>query len=163
LFFGHLIKVEESFHLCQNMLGTLKKLWCSKNFERLENFYSVEYFWAIYVGWKICCCCPPFCVLSHMKESMLARTTLEALVNMRRYFNLLKLSGQTNLLLHPNLIPNLETTKIFIRGIKISQHILPPLNPNAISMFAKSVSSFFYPFCVNGRSLGLVYYLSSSH
>jgi hypothetical protein len=40
--FWHLIKVEEIFHLCQNMLGTLEKLRCSKSFERLENFSSVE-------------------------------------------------------------------------------------------------------------------------
>jgi len=49
-------------------------------------------------------------------------------------------------LFHPNLIPNLGKMKIFLLWVKISQHIYPPLNPNAMS-FAKSV---FYPFCVNG-------------
>jgi hypothetical protein len=32
------------------------------------------------------CCCPPFWVLSHMKENMLSRTTLEVLANMTGYF-----------------------------------------------------------------------------
>lgn len=32
--------------------------------------------------------CPPFQVLSHMKESRLVRKILEAFVNMRGYFNL---------------------------------------------------------------------------
>jgi hypothetical protein len=48
---------------------------------------------------KMFCYCPPIAVLSHMKESVLARTTLEAPVNMRRYFNPLKSRGQTNLLI----------------------------------------------------------------
>jgi hypothetical protein len=46
-------------------------------------------------------------------------------------------------LLHPNLIiPNLGKMKIFILWVKISQHIYPPCNPNAMS-FAKLV---FTPF-----------------
>jgi hypothetical protein len=49
-------------------------------------------------------------------------------------------------LFHPNLIPNLGKMKISILWGKISQHIYPPLNPNAMS-FAKLD---FYPFCVNG-------------
>lgn len=46
----------------------------------------------------------------------------------------------------PYLIPNLGKLKIFILWVKISQHIYPPGNPNAMS-FAKSV---LLPFCVNG-------------
>jgi hypothetical protein len=42
---------------------------------------------------------PPFQVLSHMKESMVARITLEALVKMRQYFHLLKSKEQTSILL----------------------------------------------------------------
>jgi hypothetical protein len=49
-------------------------------------------------------------------------------------------------LFHPNLIPNLGKMKIFTLWGKISQHIYPPRNPNAMS-FAKSV---YYTFCVNG-------------
>jgi hypothetical protein len=45
----------------------------------LDNFgliIKVEFF----------CCCPPFWVLSHMKENMLARRTLEAHRYVRRIY-----------------------------------------------------------------------------
>jgi len=46
------------------------------------------------------CYCPSIALLSHMKESVLARTTLGP-VNMRVHFNPLKSRGQTNLLIPP--------------------------------------------------------------
>jgi hypothetical protein len=52
----------------QKMWGTLKVLY--GQIVKAENSF---------------CCCPLFWVLSHMKESMLARTTLEALVNMKGF------------------------------------------------------------------------------
>jgi hypothetical protein len=74
---GCLRKAEECFHLwtlwknpeAQKMWGTLKVSY--GQIVKVENSF---------------CCCPLFCwVLSHMKESILARTTLEALVNMKGF------------------------------------------------------------------------------
>ncbi len=70
----------------------------------LENIWAVwgnflpDHFGQIVKAKKIFCCCPPSQVLSHMKVSVLGKTTLEALVNMTMYFNPLESRGQTNLL-----------------------------------------------------------------
>jgi len=58
---------------------------------------------------------------------------------MRGYFKYFEIKEvELTSLFHPNLIPNLLKMEIFIPGVKISQHIYSPLNPNAMS-FAKSV------------------------
>ncbi len=82
------------------------------------------------------------------------RTALEeALVNMKGYFNPFEIKRyKLTSLFHPNLMPNLEETKILIPGVKKSQHIYPPLNPNATSL----ANSVFTPFCVNGIASGLI-------
>jgi hypothetical protein len=50
---------------------------------------------------------------------MLVRTTLEALVNMKGYFNPFEIKRyKLTSLFHPNLMPNLEETKILIPGVK---------------------------------------------
>jgi hypothetical protein len=76
---------------------------------------------------------------------MLARTTLEALVNMRGY---LKTLGNQEIklttLFHPDLISHLEKMKMFVLGVKISHQIY--IDPNVMS-FANSI---FTPFFVNG-------------
>ncbi len=84
-------------------------------------------------------------VLFCIKESMLARTTLEALVNMRGYLKTLGKQGvKLTALFHPDLISNLEKMKIFVLGVKISHHIY--IDPDVMS-FANMI---FTPFCVNG-------------
>lgn len=83
--FCHIIKVEKSLHLSPNIMGTL-----------------VSFAWNVFASLKICMlfdnvkqivkvefllgCYPPFQVFSQMKKNMLVRTTLEVLMNMRRYF-----------------------------------------------------------------------------
>jgi predicted glycosyltransferase len=62
---------------------------------------------------KQLCYCPSLQVFSYMKESMLVRTTLEALVSMKGYFNPFEIKRyKLTSLFHPNLMPNLEETKI---------------------------------------------------
>jgi hypothetical protein len=75
---------------------------------------------------------------------MLARTTLEALVNMRGYIKTLGNQGvKLTALFHPDLISYLEKMKIFVLAVRISHYIY--IDPNDMS-FANSV---FTPFCVN--------------
>ncbi len=63
---------------------------------------------------KKLCYCPSLQVFSYMKESMVVRTTLdEALVNMKGYFNPFEIKRyKLTSLFQPNLMPNLEETKI---------------------------------------------------
>lgn len=90
----HLVKVEIFSHLCPNIFGHSGKCQHSENFRHLGIFMVLDNFGFI-IKVEFFCCCRPFWVLSHMKENMLARTTLEVLANMTGYFNPLKSRGQT--------------------------------------------------------------------
>jgi hypothetical protein len=85
---GTLFEFEESFHLCPSILGILEKSWCLKKFGHFRTLYVAWSFRAPYIKAEICFgFCPSLWVaLSHERESMLARTILEALVNMRGVF-----------------------------------------------------------------------------
>ncbi len=92
---------------------------------------------------------PPIILLSYMKESMLATTSIE-LRNMRqikkRFWQKMKkpfeIKGPNYVLILAYLDPKSKKMKILIFGVKIFQHIYPPLNPNAMS-FTKSVFPLF--------------------
>jgi len=60
----------------------------------------------------------------------------------KKWKNLLKSRGQTYVLILAYLDPKSKKMKILIFGVKIFQHIYPPLNPNAMS-FTKSVFPLF--------------------
>jgi hypothetical protein len=95
--YGHLVNVEDVFHSCPNILGSLE-ISSAWNFLGSLGIFLLDNFGQIVKAKKWFCGCPPSQVLSHMKVSVLGKTTLEALVNMMMYFNPLESRGQTNLL-----------------------------------------------------------------
>jgi hypothetical protein len=86
--YGQFINVEESFHLCPNILGILEMSSCFK--KNVDSLRKLFFAFIIYPQKMFLLLPTPFEVLSQMKVNMLGKTTLEALVNMKVYFNLLE-------------------------------------------------------------------------
>jgi hypothetical protein len=61
----HLINVEDSFHLCPNVLGILKISSCFRKFGQFENLFLSNNFEQIMKVKFFFCQCPPSRVLSH--------------------------------------------------------------------------------------------------
>jgi len=109
----HLIKVEEIFfiHAPKNWA-----VWKYPDARKISGSSRIcvlpdNFRQTIQVEKKLCYC-PSLQVFSYMKESMSVRTTLEALVNMKGYFNPFEIKRyKLTSFFHPNLMSNLTYIK----------------------------------------------------